>query len=68
MKLLDLKYFLVKNPEGVVEGFCSFMPTLEDGYAVIYIYEIHLGLGLQGLVTLSLSQFPSSFCVFSIFI
>lgn len=50
MKLLDLKYFLLKNPEGPVEGFCSFMPTVEDGYAVIYIYEIHLGVALQGFV------------------
>ena len=59
MKLLDLKYVLVKNEQGDVEGFCSFMPTYEDGCAVVYIYEIHLALGLQGLVgfcSLSLSN------------
>lgn len=48
MALLDLKYFLLKNKEGVIEGFCSFMPTYEDGIAVIYLYEIHLGKVLQG--------------------
>lgn len=55
MKLLDLKYLLVKNPEGKVAGFSSFMPTYEDGYAVVYCYEIHLGLGLQGFVITSIS-------------
>jgi hypothetical protein len=48
MALLDLKYFLMKNEEGVVDGFCSFMPTYEDGIAVIYLYEIHLEKELQG--------------------
>ena len=48
MKLLDLKYILVKNEQGVVEGFLSFMPTYEDGYPVIYCYEVHLASNLQG--------------------
>ncbi|PVH84089.1 acyl-CoA N-acyltransferase [Cadophora sp. DSE1049] len=47
MKLLDLKYLLVKK-EGKVEGFVSFMPTYEDGYPVVYCYEIHLGEELRG--------------------
>ncbi|KAK0113343.1 hypothetical protein ONS95_013597 [Cadophora gregata] len=47
MKLLDLKYLLVKRDEKV-EGFVSFMPTYEDGYAVVYCYEIHLGEELRG--------------------
>lgn len=47
MELLDMKYFLVKNDQDVVEGFCSFMPTYEDDIPVIYLYEIHLGSGLQ---------------------
>ena len=47
MQLLDLKYLLVKNADGLVEGFCSFMPTIEDGFEVIYCYEIHLEDKLQ---------------------
>ena len=43
MKLLDLKYILVKEYEKKeVIGFLSFMPTYEDDYPVIYCYEIHL--------------------------
>jgi hypothetical protein len=48
MKLLDLKYFLVKGEDGKVEGFLSFMPTYEDEYPVIYCYEVHLSSLLQG--------------------
>lgn len=47
MRLLDLKYFLVKR-DSKVEGFLSFMPTYEDDYPVIYCYEVHLSAGLQG--------------------
>jgi N-alpha-acetyltransferase 40 len=47
MRLLDLKYFLVKQ-NNTVEGFLSFMPTYEDDYPVIYCYEIHLSSALQG--------------------
>jgi hypothetical protein len=47
MRLLDLKYFLVKR-DNKVEGFLSFMPTYEDDYPVIYCYEIHLSSALQG--------------------
>lgn len=47
MKLLDLKYLLIKH-DSRVEGFLSFMPTYEDGYPVIYCYEIHLSSALQG--------------------
>jgi len=64
MKLLDLKYLLVKNDAGEVDGFCSFMPTYEDDIAVIYCYEIHLSDSLQGFVFSFLSLFVSSFtCV-----
>jgi hypothetical protein len=56
MRLLDLKYFLVKR-DGKVEGFLSFMPTYEDDYPVIYCYEIHLSSALQGFVL------PFLFCV-----
>ena len=31
-----------------LEGFVSFMLTYEDGYEVIYCYEIHLSSSLQG--------------------
>jgi len=41
MKLLDLKYLLVKR-DNRVEGFLSLMPTYEDDYPVIYCYEVHL--------------------------
>ena len=50
MKLLDLKYILVKNEQLIVEGFLSLMPTYEDGYPVMYCYEIHLSSALQGCV------------------
>ncbi|TVY27992.1 N-alpha-acetyltransferase [Lachnellula hyalina] len=50
MKLLDLKYLIVKssNVEEGVQGFASIMPTYEDLYPVLYIYEIHLCSALQG--------------------
>ncbi|PBP26814.1 hypothetical protein BUE80_DR002246 [Diplocarpon rosae] len=47
MKLLDLKYILVKRGT-MVAGFVSFMPTFEDNIAVLYCYEIHLSSGLRG--------------------
>ncbi|KAL1901720.1 hypothetical protein Cpir12675_000227 [Ceratocystis pirilliformis] len=31
-----------------LHGFISFMPTIEDGYAVVYCYEIHLVQALRG--------------------
>ena len=52
MQLLDLKYFLVKL-NNFVEGFVSLMPTYEDDYPVVYCYEIHLSLALQGQVSRS---------------
>lgn len=49
-----MRYLLVKAvvenavvTEGV-EGFVSFMLTYEDGYEVIYCYEIHLKPLLRG--------------------
>lgn len=49
MRLLDLKYFLVKRErDNKFEGFLSFMPTYEDDCPVIYCYEIHLSSALQG--------------------
>ena len=52
MRLLDLKYLLVKNGDQI-EGFCSFMPTTEDECFVVYCYEIHLAPSLQGQVAKS---------------
>jgi hypothetical protein len=49
MRLLDLKYLLVKKDDQV-QGFCSFMPTVEDEHYVVYCYEIHLAPSLQGHV------------------
>ena len=53
MRLPDLRYLLVKraNIEAnhvPVEGFLSFMITYEDGYEVVYCYEIHLDQHLRG--------------------
>ena len=58
MELLDLRYLLVKKalPAGAsmamdvpVEGFLSFMLTYEDGFEVVYCYEVHVQLHLRGL-------------------
>ncbi|KAK0516464.1 hypothetical protein JMJ35_001067 [Cladonia borealis] len=56
MRLPDLRYIVLKQEkddkgrDGIseVEGFLSFMLTYEDGYEVIYCYEIHLSPQLQG--------------------
>ena len=56
MRLPDLRYIVIKGEEDdegrdglpEVEGFLSFMLTYEDGYEVIYCYEIHLSPHLQG--------------------
>lgn len=48
----DLRYILVKDltttDGNTICGFTSLMPTMEDGEAVIYCYEIHLKPGLRG--------------------
>ncbi|RKF79974.1 N-alpha-acetyltransferase 40 [Golovinomyces cichoracearum] len=54
MRLPDMKYVVVKYGEQL-EGFMSFMPIYEDGFPVLYCYEIHLSVKLQGLITLSRS-------------
>ena len=49
MRLPDLRYVLLKRShDGVPQGFMSFMLTFEDGFEVIYLYEIHLHSDLQG--------------------
>ncbi|KAK5943605.1 N alpha-acetyl-transferase [Knufia obscura] len=61
MVLPDMKYLVLReraSPEGPsskehtagigVYGFVSFMITYEDGYEVIYVYEIHLDRDLRG--------------------
>ncbi|MCJ1463753.1 hypothetical protein MMC07_002362 [Pseudocyphellaria aurata] len=54
MRLADMRYLLVKSTaEDIaggeeVEGFLSFMLTYEDGFEVIYCYEIHLKPLLRG--------------------
>lgn len=53
MRLLDLKYILVKSGDQI-KGFASLMPTYEDDYPALYCYEIHLDLELQGFVKLLL--------------
>lgn len=56
MRLPDLRYILLKQSEydkgqdgfPQLGGFLSFMLTYEDGYEVIYCYEIHLSIQLRG--------------------
>lgn len=44
----DLRYILIKDAAGHVCAFTSLMPTMEEGQAVVYCYEIHLESGLRG--------------------
>lgn len=53
MKLPNMRYILLFNESGggalpALVGFVSFMVTYEDGYEVVYIYEIHLNPAWQG--------------------
>lgn len=56
MRLPDLRYIILKRKEHdkgqdgfpEVGGFLSFMLTYEDGYEVIYCYEIHLSPQMRG--------------------
>ncbi|KAI1065798.1 hypothetical protein LB507_000140 [Fusarium sp. FIESC RH6] len=48
MRSPDLRYILVKDGEGSIKGFTSFMPTFENHEPVVYCYEIHLKPELQG--------------------
>jgi N-alpha-acetyltransferase 40 len=48
MELPDMKYLIATDREGSVQGFVSFMVTYEDGYEVVYIYEIHFAPNWQG--------------------
>ncbi|KFY26474.1 hypothetical protein V493_04064 [Pseudogymnoascus sp. VKM F-4281 (FW-2241)] len=57
MRLLELKYLLVRSAEprdgeaigkpGDIKAFVSFMPTIEDEQGVLYVYEIHLAPSLR---------------------
>ncbi|KAI0108872.1 acyl-CoA N-acyltransferase [Nemania sp. FL0031] len=47
MKSPELRYILVKSPQGDVRGFTSLMATYEEGEPVVYCYEIHLKPDLQ---------------------
>lgn len=64
MKLPDMKYMIMRrissNDDGDgnnddiddesrgIAGFIEFMVTYEDGYEVLYCYEIHLAREVQG--------------------
>ena len=49
MKLLDLRYLLVRQKTSLIpEAFASFMITYEDKVEVVYLYEIHLSTQLRG--------------------
>ncbi|KAF4449437.1 hypothetical protein F53441_7299 [Fusarium austroafricanum] len=47
MQSPDLRYILVKDSDGNIRGFTSFMPTFENHEMVVYCYEIHLKPELQ---------------------
>lgn len=44
----DLRYILIKDAVGHLCAFTSLMPTMEEGQAVVYCYEIHLDSALRG--------------------
>lgn len=55
MRLPDLRYIILSKimnddngRRSELAGFLSFMLTYEDGFDVIYCYEIHLAPGLEG--------------------
>jgi N-alpha-acetyltransferase 40 len=55
MKLPEMRYILLLGPGAVqslpaseLAGFVSFMITYEDGYEVVYVYEIHFAPASQG--------------------
>ncbi|KAJ4311357.1 hypothetical protein N0V84_010485 [Fusarium piperis] len=48
MRSPDLRYILVKDGDGKINGFTSLMPTFENYEPVVYCYEIHLRPELQG--------------------
>ncbi|KIW17860.1 hypothetical protein PV08_05055 [Exophiala spinifera] len=48
MKLPDMKYIVLLDEKSDVAGFISLMVTYEDGYEVLYIYEIHFKAEWQG--------------------
>ena len=52
MRLPDLKYLIVHcndtNGDPKVEAFLSFMLTYEDGFEVVYCYEVHMLPRLRG--------------------
>ncbi|KAJ4418053.1 hypothetical protein N0V82_005807 [Gnomoniopsis sp. IMI 355080] len=65
MREPDLRYILVKDSSGQVRGYISLMPTMEEGEAVVYCYEIHLkpelrGTGLAGLLMGFLDEVASN--------
>ncbi|KIW94596.1 uncharacterized protein Z519_04572 [Cladophialophora bantiana CBS 173.52] len=48
MKLPDMKYIILFHGTSHLVGFISFMITYEDGYEVLYVYEIHFTPEWQG--------------------
>ncbi|OAP55178.1 hypothetical protein AYL99_10878 [Fonsecaea erecta] len=48
MKSPDMKYIILFHGTSQLAGFISFMITYEDGYEVLYIYEIHFTPQWQG--------------------
>jgi N-alpha-acetyltransferase 40 len=49
MREPDMWYLLLREKAHVpVQGFASFMITIEDDFPVVYLYEIHLSEPLRG--------------------
>lgn len=49
MILPDMRYVLVRDDrDKSIQGFISFMITYEDGFEVVYIYEVHLNEAMRG--------------------
>lgn len=48
MKLPDMKYIILAQQHERLAGFISFMITYEDGFEVLYVYEIHFTVEWRG--------------------
>lgn len=56
MILPDMRYMVIRDEmqesddgtSRAIHGFVSFMTTYEDGYEVLYVYEIHLAAKFRG--------------------
>lgn len=57
MRSPEMRYILVQKggeetADNAIQGFASIMPTFENQEPVLYCYEVHLEVAVQGSVTL----------------